>query len=734
MNAYARLVVALRYPIILAWIAGAVAATAYLPDLSGEQGAPLEGLVADDSPAVRTELRSAELFDVPVLTRTVVVRRDPEGLAPGAEQRALGGALAVSQGRDPDLQRVRFALPVVNTLGVVPSSRERGTTVVTFLFFSPAMFLAHQDELAHRYAERYAAGPEAGFVGVTGAIPARLDQFDAIQAALPRVEQVTVLVIALILALTFRAPGAALVPLLSAGLGYLVAVRALAAVGDAIGVNVPRELEPLVLVLMLGIVTDYAIFFLASFRRRLEEGAPRLDAARETTISIVPIVLTAGLIVTFGTAALLAGTLDFFRAFGPGMALAAFVGVLLAVTFVPAALAVFGRAVFWPSLRRRDPEAAREEERTRRPPRIARMTASRGGALAVALLCVAALLAGATGLRDLRLGFTLITGLPQDAEAHRAAREASEGFAPGLLAPTTVLVEAPGIASRLEAIRRFDRALERQSGVVASIGPTDAPRALAGNALVAPSGDAVRYLLVFDHDPGGGPAIESLERIRDSMPLLQEASGLSEARVGLAGDTALAADTVGRIVDDLARIAVAALLANLFFLVVFLRALVAPLFLLAASVLALAASLGLATYVFQGLLGHGELTYYVPFAAAVLLVSLGSDYNIFVAGRVWAEARRRPLREAVAVAAPRASRAIAIASIALAASFAVLALVPLRPFREFAFIMGAGVLVDSFVVRSLLVPALISLVGDASAWPGRFTLPRTVEPDARDAG
>jgi RND superfamily putative drug exporter len=136
-------------------------------------------------------------------------------------------------------------------------------------------------------------------------------------------------------------------------------------------------------------------------------------------------------------------------------------------------------------------------------------------------------------------------------------------------------------------------------------------------------------------------------------------------------------------------------------------------------VLALGASLGLATYVFEGILGHGEITYYVPFAAAVLLVSLGSDYNIFVAGRVWAEARRRPLREAVAVAVPRAARAIAVASIALAASFAVLGMVPLRPFREFAFIMAVGVLIDSFVVRSLLVPALITLFGDLSAWPAK---------------
>jgi putative drug exporter of the RND superfamily len=178
---------------------------------------------------------------------------------------------------------------------------------------------------------------------------------------------------------------------------------------------------------------------------------------------------------------------------------------------------------------------------------------------------------------------------------------------------------------------------------------------------------------------------------------------------------------------DIARIGLAALAVNFFLLAIFLRSLVSPLFLVAASVLGLAASLGATVFVFQGLLGYGDLTYYVPFAAAVLLLSLGSDYNLFVVGRIWQEARDAPLRDAIANAAPRASRAIAVAGVALAGSFALLALVPLRPFREFAFTMAFGILVDTFLVRTLLVPALIALAGDAGFWPGR----RGAQPAAR---
>jgi RND superfamily putative drug exporter len=178
------------------------------------------------------------------------------------------------------------------------------------------------------------------------------------------------------------------------------------------------------------------------------------------------------------------------------------------------------------------------------------------------------------------------------------------------------------------------------------------------------------------------------------------------------------------------RIAIAAPLVNFLLLCVFLRAVVAPLYLLLASALAFTATLGLTTYVFQDLLGHAELTYYVPFAVAVLLVSLGSDYNVFLVGRIWQEAEHVSVRRAIAIAAPRASRTIAVAGLALAFSFVTLALIPLRQFREFAFAMGVGVLLDAFVIRSLLVPALVSVFGELSWWPGRRGAARAQEAEA----
>jgi RND superfamily putative drug exporter len=154
-------------------------------------------------------------------------------------------------------------------------------------------------------------------------------------------------------------------------------------------------------------------------------------------------------------------------------------------------------------------------------------------------------------------------------------------------------------------------------------------------------------------------------------------------------------------------------------LVVFLRALVAPLYLLASSILALTASLGVTVWLFMDQLGRESLTFYVPFAAAVLLVALGSDYNIFGVGHVWDQARHTPLRAAIRKAVPESTRAITTAGVVLAASFGMLATIPLRPFQELAFAMSVGILIDVLLVRSLLVPCLLTLVGPASAWPSR---------------
>jgi RND superfamily putative drug exporter len=727
VNVLARLLVRMRWAVVVAWCAGTVAATVLLPDLGAVPERPLGGLVPDDAEPLVAERRALELFGYPLLARTAVVQHDPAGLTEGAYERAIERAVAVADTRSP-APDVELAVPVAN-VGLGGASAEEGTAIVTYLLLDPRLSLSAQRDAGRQLVAD--ARPDDAVVGVTGPAAGRLAEWDAIAGALPVIEVGTLVLVALVLALSFRSVGAPLITLAAAAITYLLSVRLAAFVGSGLGITVPREIEPVMVALLLGIVTDYAVFMLAGMRRRLAEGSERRAATEFVVVRTAPIVVAAGAIVCLGAAALVLGRLDFFRSFGPALAVTVVVAVVVSVTFVPAVLAIGGSRLFWPSLHRRFPadeeeEDVREAVGTREPAPAGRLSvwlgalsARRRGAAALGILAVALLIAGAAGLRELRLGFTLLDGLPASAEARRAADAAQAAFAPGILSPTVLLVEGERLESRQAELERLRELLGEREGVAAVLGPGAETEGLPRTPFIADAGTAARMLVVLAHEPLGADALDTVRELDGELELLLDEAGLAGTRAALTGDTALAVATVDGLLGDMRRVVVAAVLANLLLLALFLRALVAPLYLLAASALALAAALGLTTFVFQGLLGYDGLTYYVPFAAAVLLLSLGSDYNLFVVGRVWQSARNRSIERAIAEAVPRASRAITIAGIALAASFGMLALVPLRAFRELAFVMAVGILLDTFVVRTLLVPALVTLVGERSWWPGR---------------
>jgi putative drug exporter of the RND superfamily len=723
---FARGVVGLRWALVPAWVAAAAANALFLPSLGSGEPLALGGLIPSDAPAIRVGQRETELFRLPLTADTVVVQRDPGGLSREAQARALARAVAVSQGtKDPE--GIAFALPIANTLGLFPGSRERGTTVLTYLFFGPEASLVDRVREANVYAAQINR-PDEALVGVTGPAPARYQQFLEIDSHLELVEIATVALILLVVGFTFRALGAPLVTLFAAGVAFIVSGGVIPWVGERLGVTVPEEVEPLVVALTLGIVTDYAVFYLSGYRRSLLEGLDRVEAARAATIRVTPIVATAGLIVVAGTAALLVGELEFFRAFGPALALTAAVSLVVSVTLVPALLALVGRRVFWPGVRAKQLERTSGDDFSS-PVREAgaRFVSSLPVSVVLVVLCSGLLVLAASGLSDTKLAFRLISGLPADTEQRRAADAAGLGFVPGFLAPTVLLVEGRANGDRRAALAKLEAALGDEDGVAAVIGPREQLPQGPDDLFVTADESAARFVVIFEESPLGSDAVGDFRRLEDRIPELLSGAGLEGSESGLTGQTALASETVEAVVGSSLRVGAVVLAVNFLLLALFLRALVAPLYLLAASVASVAATLGLTNYVFQDLLGHSDLTYYIPFAAGVLLVSLGSDYNVYVVGRIWEELRVRPVREAIAVAIPRASKAISVAGIALALSFAVLAIVPLDAFRELAFMMSVGVLLETFLVRTLLIPALVSVFGRTSTWPGR--IPRPPEPD-----
>jgi len=372
-------------------------------------------------------------------------------------------------------------------------------------------------------------------------------------------------------------------------------------------------------------------------------------------------------------------------------------------------------------------------------------------------------------LTQFHLGSPLIGELPSSSPAARAGTAAADGFTPGILSPTEILVIGPGVARQTAALARLQHELAAQPGVAEIAGPASLPRAAAQlnpaqvnpaqvnpaqvnpaqvnpaqvnpaqvnpaqvnpaqvNPMLAASGGAARFVVVETTDPLDATAISRVQQLQARLPALARAAGLPAARFELAGQTALTGDSIGSVFADLGRVALTIMAVTLVLLALFLRSLLAPVYLLAASVLAVFATLGLTILIAQSILGSGSLVYFVPFAAGVLLVSLGSDYNVFVVGRIWEEARRRPVPDAVAVAVPQASRAITTAGVALAASFAMLAVIPLEQFRQIAIAMGLGVVLDAIAVRSLLVPALVALFGRLGMWPGNRRVKRPPAP------
>lgn len=714
---YAVWLIRLRWLVVAAVGAAAVLATMHLPGLQADAGLQV---TQHDAPALEGERRVLEMFGLPLLSPAVLVQRDAQGLGVPAFQASLRQAVATNArtitGGIP-AEGIAGALPIPNS----PPVLGHPTTMVTYLWGGSALNGGELLDAGRRYGRQL--GPNAGVVGVTGIIPVQVEQGRVVRSHLEWVEIATFIAVALILGLAFRSAVAPVITLATAVVAYLITIRLIGESAARLGVSAPTQLEPVVIALTLGITTDYSIFFLSGMRRRVMAGHSPRDALRFSVIHNLPIVLVAGLTVTAGVGSVVVARMPLFKAFGPGLAITVAVALLVSITLVPALLAIFSRFALWPGSRR---TVVRVDDMPAIGSRLsARLLTTRAVAGFIALLCLAALIAASLPLSGFRASVASPETLPAGNSVRLASTAAEQGFPPGVLAPTELLVEQEGITGDRKALVALQRQIAAQPGVAVVIGPQQQPIDITAAGLglfLAPSGNAARYLIVFANKPLAANGLRDLRGLQDAMPALLTRAGLGHATVEYLGAGALGAEFVRTAGSDLIRVGIAVGVVNLVLLIVFLRAIVAPLYLLATNFLSVSAALGLTVLVFQTGLGYQGLIFYAPFAAAVLLVSLGSDYNIFTVGWIWDEARSRSLRHAVAVGSPR--RPVTIAGLTLATSFAFVALIPVAPFRQLAFAVAVGVLIDTFLVRSLLVPSLIVLIGRVSGWPGRRLTPR----------
>ena len=549
-------------------------------------------------------------------------------------------------------------------------------------------------------------------------------QIDYLGSRIRLFEIASVLLILIVVAGAFRSLLAPLTVLAVAGVGYAVYFPLLSSIADVLGFEVPSQLEPVLVALLLGVVTDYCILFFAAFRTELDDGRSAVTAARAALVRDGSVVAVAGLTVAGGTIALLAAPFAIFRGLGPALALTVLVGLAVCLTLTPALMTVLSWRLFTVLPVRGSQRAAQRSRAAAGRDsayvvRLVTLLTRRGPAAVAVLLVVVVLGVAVVPLAGARLDLSFTAGLPSDDGVRRGAAILDDASLRGITAPTEVLLEQQGVTAQLPQLAALEEQIARQPGVSRVIGPADLPSAKARGLVLATSGDAARYVVVFDSDPLAAEAVTNARLLEDRLPGLARASGLPEVQISLTGQTLIAGE-VGQLTRESLEITlVVAMAIELLILALYLRAVITPIVLLACSVLSVAAAIGLTTWVFQDLLGQQGLTFYAPFAAAVLLVALGSDYNVFSVGAIWNEARRRPLDEALVIAVPRASHAISTAGAVLAATFALVAVIPLATFRQIAFAMAVGLLLDTFVIRPFLTPAVLTLLGRLSLWPSR---------------
>ncbi|GGZ29595.1 putative membrane protein [Streptomyces olivaceoviridis] len=528
------------------------------------------------------------------------------------------------------------------------------------------------------------------------------DAFSGIDGVLLAVALAAVLVILL---LVYRSLLLPLVVIAGAVFALGVACAVVYTLADHGLVRVDGQVQGILSILVIGAATDYALLVTARCREELAGGRDRHDAARAARRRSAPAVLASAGTVALGLIALLLSDLTNNRALGPVGAVGIVCAALSALTFLPAVLALLGRRAYWPAKPAGGTGAAGVWQRAAR---LVDRAPRRVWALALTGLLVCS--AGALTLdsRGVPLDETFVRHVPSVAAQQTLARH----FPAGAGTPVVIIADAAA-ASRVERAVRDTPGIAAVTATGAEGRPTDEPRAVDGR---------VRWEATAKAAPDTQAARDTVARLRAGLHALPGANAL------VGGYTAQQYDTLRAAERDRAVIVPVVLAVILAILVLLLRSVAVPVLLVLTVALNFTATLGVAALVFGGLFHFSGTDPSVPLYGFVFLVALGVDYNIFLMSRVREETLRHGTREGVGRGLVTTGGVITSAGVVLAATFAALGVIPLAFLVQIAFIVAFGVLLDTLVVRSLLVPALVRDAGDRVWWPTR---PGAGERDSR---
>lgn len=638
-------------------------------------------------PAASQSARAAEIvktFPSGAAAPAVVVYSNSDGSGLTADQRAAVSARAAS----------------LAALSLAPEATRpetvRGKVATVTVLLPAGADDAHNSAAVERVrhiASQDLPGPLRA--QVTGAPAIRADIGAVFAGADANLLIATASVVAVLLLVTYRSPVLWLVPLAVVAAGDRLAGVLVGVLAPYAGVDVDASTAGILSVLVFGAGTDYALLLVSRYRDELHLTDDRFTAMARAWRGTAGAVVASGTTVVLSLLTLLAAELTGNR----GLGFAGAVGILTAMLFglvvLPAALVLPGRRLFWPFV----PKTGDPVTSDRRGPwqRIGRAVAARPAQVAVAGTAVLLLLAsGALGLR---------TGLAQ-ADSFRTTPEAVLGQR------TLAAVRPAGAAEPLTLV----------STAATADAVADAARRVPGVASVTPNArtaDHARADVVLTAAPGTADSDHAIEALRAATARVPGAHALVGGRTAETYDTARANAHDTRIVAPL-------VLAIVFLvLTVLLRALLAPVLLVATVIASYFAALGAGRLLFRTVYDFPALDTNVPLLSFLFLVALGVDYNIFLIARTREDTLRgHDTRHAVLRALASTGGVITSAGILLAAVFAVLGVLPLITLTQIGVIVGIGVLLDTLLVRTVLVPALVLLTGRHFWWPGHPERPR----------
>ncbi len=549
---------------------------------------------------------------------------------------------------------------------------------------------------------------------LTGGPAFAADTAAAFEGADFRLLAATALVVAVLLIVTYRSPVLWLVPLIIIGVADRVAALLVGLIGELADLGVDASTSGIVSVLVFGAGTNYALLLVSRYREELRRTEDRRGALRAAYRGAMPAILASNITVVLALLTLLLANLPNYRTLGVSAAVGLLVAVVFALVALPAALAVCGRGLFWPFIPRpgsaQKTAGGRHEKHAEHaldasgapadfdeevPPgvwgRIAAHVVQRPAVVLVS--CVLLLAVLSLGLIGTRVGLSQTEQFRTASESAAGLETAAEHFPAGVTDPVTIVTRTGTEGQIVQVARTVE-------GVV-SANPSG--RSETGWS---------RVNVVLDAAPATDRSEDGVNDLRAAVDTVPGSGAL------VGGPVAEAVDTSEGNVRDFTLIAPLILLVVFVILIVVLRSLVSPLLVMTATTLSAVAALGLGTFVTTHVLGFPGLDVSVPLYSFLFLVALGVDYSIFLTIRAREEAATHSTREAMVRAVALTGGVITSAGIVLASVFVVLGVLPLIVLTQVGVIVALGVLLDTFVVRTLVVPSLFTLVGDKVWWPG----------------